>query len=56
MGQSKTFNTLEELTLQAEGNGIFFAKKGAMIAAQGTFQYRKRLIRTNKRKYGQSII
>ncbi|WP_353854855.1 AIM24 family protein [Bacillus sp. Bos-x628] len=42
------FNTIEELTLQAEGSGIFFAKKGAMIAEQGTFQYRKRLLGTNK--------
>lgn len=42
------FNTIEELTLQAEGSGIFFAKKGAMIADQGSFQYRKRLLGTNK--------
>ncbi|PRS69703.1 tryptophan RNA-binding attenuation protein [Bacillus pumilus] len=42
------FNTIEELTFQAEGSGIFFAKKGAMIADQGTFQYRKRLLGTNK--------
>ncbi|MGE6628773.1 AIM24 family protein [Bacillus sp. NPDC077027] len=42
------FDTIQELTLKAEGNGIFFAKKGAMIADQGSFKYNKRLLGTNK--------
>ena len=42
------FSVHEFLTLKAEGNGIFFAKKGAMIADQGNFKYSKRLLGTNK--------
>jgi uncharacterized protein (AIM24 family) len=37
----------EEVILRAEGNGVFFAKKGAMIADQGQFKYGKRLLGTN---------
>lgn len=39
-----------ELFLKAEGNGIFFAKKGSMVADQayqGKFKYSKRLLGTN---------
>lgn len=37
-----------ELHLKACGSGNFFAKKGAMIAAQGKFKYEKRLLGTNE--------
>lgn len=40
-------STTSELICKAEGNGIFFAKKGAMIADQGNFKYSKRLLGTN---------
>lgn len=40
-------STQAELICKAEGSGIFFAKKGAMIADQGNFKYSKRLLGTN---------
>lgn len=40
-------STHEELMCKAEGQGSFFAKKGAMIADQGQFKYSKRLLGTN---------
>lgn len=40
--------TESELICVAEGDGILFAKKGSMIADQGTFKYSKRLLGTNK--------
>lgn len=42
------FETDRELFLKASGNGIFFAKKGSMVADQGSFKYDKRLLGTNK--------
>ncbi|WP_270571524.1 AIM24 family protein [Bacillus glycinifermentans] len=42
------FDTVQELTLKAEGSGRFFAKKGAMIADQGQLKYSKRLLGTNQ--------
>ena len=41
-------DTHAELSCKAEGNGIFFAKKGSMIADQGSFKYSKRLLGTNQ--------
>ena len=41
-------DTVQELTLKAEGSGRFFAKKGAMIADQGQLKYSKRLLGTNQ--------
>lgn len=41
------FGIEQEEILKAEGNGIFFAKKGSMIADQGQFKYAKRLLGTN---------
>ncbi|WCK57771.1 AIM24 family protein (plasmid) [Aneurinibacillus sp. Ricciae_BoGa-3] len=41
-------NTHAELFAKAEGSGIFFAKKGSMVADQGTFKYSKRLLGTNQ--------
>lgn len=40
-------STYNELMCKAEGNGLFFAKKGAMIADVGQFKYTKRLLGTN---------
>lgn len=40
-------STHSELSCKAEGQGIFFAKKGAMVADQGNFKYSKRLLGTN---------
>lgn len=40
-------STEQEEVLKAEGNGIFFAKKGSMIADKGSFKYTKRLLGTN---------
>lgn len=37
-----------ELTCKAEGSGMFFAKKGSMVADQGQFKYSKRLLGTNQ--------
>ena len=45
-----TLNVHQELFLKAEGNGKFFAKKGAMVADQaqsGKFKYSKKLLGTN---------
>lgn len=39
--------TESELTCKAEGQGHFFAKKGAMIAEQGQFKYEKILLDPN---------
>lgn len=36
-----------ELYCKAEGSGIFFAKKGSMVADVGNFKYSKRLLGTN---------
>lgn len=40
--------THAELSCKAEGNGKFFAKKGAMVADQGDLKYTKRLLGTNE--------
>lgn len=42
-----SLSTHNELSCKAEGHGIFFAKKGAMVADQGDFKYSKRLLGTN---------
>ena len=41
------FHIERELFLRASGNGVFFAKKGSMVADQGDFKYSKRLLGTN---------
>lgn len=41
------FQIERELFLKAEGNGMFFAKKGSMVADQGDLKYSKRLLGTN---------
>lgn len=41
------FEIERELFLKATGNGVFFAKKGSMVADQGDFKYSKRLLGTN---------
>ncbi|MFF2531326.1 AIM24 family protein [Brevibacillus sp. NPDC058079] len=50
------FQQHNELTLKAEGNGIFFAKKGSMIADQGRFKYSKRLLGTNQGNIAGQVI
>lgn len=42
-----SLSTTSELICKADGQGTFFAKKGAMIADQGNFKYSKRLLGTN---------
>lgn len=42
------FERESELFLKATGNGVFFAKKGSMVADQGQFKYSKRLLGTNQ--------
>lgn len=45
-----------ELACKAEGNGVFFAKKGAMIADQGSFKYTKRLLGTNTGNIASQVL
>lgn len=45
---SFVFSIERELFLKAQGSGIFFAKKGSMVADQGQFKYSKRLLGTNQ--------
>ena len=43
-----TFDVFEELSIKIEGKGLFYAKKGSMIAYQGDFKFDKVLIDTNQ--------
>lgn len=45
---SFNFEIERELFLKAEGSGMFFAKKGSMVADIGDLKYAKRLLGTNK--------
>ncbi|WPS85302.1 AIM24 family protein (plasmid) [Brevibacillus halotolerans] len=42
------FEGTRELFLKATGNGIFFSKKGSMVAYKGQFNFSKRLLGTNQ--------
>lgn len=42
-----TFKTDKELYCKASGAGMFFAKKGSMVAYNGQFKFSKRLLGTN---------
>ncbi len=42
------FQTVNELSLLAQGNNVMYAKKGAMIAYQGQFKFEKLLIGPGK--------
>lgn len=50
------FSVVNELTLKAEGSGMFFAKKGSMIADKGQFRYEKRLLGTNQGGLGSQLL
>ena len=39
-----TFSIEDELFCKAEGNGRFYAKKGAMVAFKGNFKFEKMLL------------
>ena len=42
------FQTVNELSLLAQGNDVMYAKKGAMIAYQGKFKFEKLMIGPGK--------